>query len=56
MEIAIICVNYNSYNSLSKYLMSIERSIKYEGSRTKITVFIADNSTNKQDFSSIYSG
>lgn len=43
-EIAIFCVNYNSYGELSNYIHSIEESVKHaqEGSLS-VDLYIADN-------------
>ncbi len=47
MRIAVVCVNYNSYNELEKYLASIDRSNKGVDGVT-VDVFIADNSNGKE--------
>ena len=47
MRIAVVCINYNSYNELEKYLASIDRSNKGVDGVT-VDVFIADNSNGKE--------
>lgn len=44
MNICIICVNYNSYNSLEKYLASLTKSLSYSDA-VNLKVVIANNST-----------
>lgn len=47
--ILIVCVNYNSYVELEKYLESIEKSAR-ESKRVIVEVVVADNSTIVRDF------
>lgn len=47
-RILIVCVNYNSYEHLMNYLDSIEKA-KLNCFNCSIDVYIADNSTEKQD-------
>lgn len=49
MKLLIVCVNYNSYESLTDYLESLDKSLE-NLSDIKVDVFIADNSTEKQNF------
>lgn len=49
MNLLIVCVNYNSYESLSDYLSSLDKSLENIGDVT-VDVFIADNSTEKENF------
>lgn len=45
MKILIVCVTYNSYNSLAKFLKSVEKAaFKFDG---EVSVFVADNSEQK---------
>lgn len=46
MKLLIVCVNYNSYNELDRYLNSIEKAAKVADISVK--VIIADNSTNTE--------
>ncbi len=46
MKIALICVNYNSYESLSKYISSINVALR--NTNIFLQIFIADNSTDKK--------
>ena len=48
MVVSIVCVNYNSYSSLEKYLDSIQNAWK-NLSDIILKVYVADNSTNKED-------
>lgn len=48
MNILILCVNYNTYDALKNYLISIENAIKYYKKSCKIHVVIADNSEKKE--------
>lgn len=50
MKILIICVNYNSYNELSKYLDSIELACM-NANGIAVQVVVADNSTVSQKIS-----
>lgn len=43
MKIAIYCVNYNSYDSLTNYLHSIDNAAEMSGSGIDLSVFVADN-------------
>lgn len=45
-NIAIFCVNYNSYKELYIYLNTIEKAAAYAKGMAKISVFIADNTEN----------
>lgn len=45
MKILIVCVTYNSYESLHSYLESVERAAK--NSNDDVSVFVADNSDEK---------
>lgn len=47
MKVLIVCVNYNSYMELAKYLASIDRSNKGVDGVT-VDVYIADNSNGKE--------
>ena len=49
MKLLIVCVNYNSYESLLDYLESLDKSLANIGDVT-VDVFIADNSTEKENF------
>lgn len=56
-SIAILCVNYNSYDELYQYLDSISTSVKQVGSSCTIKVSIADNSTTDiRDIDQGYAG
>jgi GT2 family glycosyltransferase len=55
MKVAIACVNYNSYNSLNDYLLSINKASGYlraKDSSFSVSVLVADNSENKQEINS----
>ena len=43
-HIAIYCVNYHSYDSLEKYLQSIDRAVEKSQEPLTLSVFVADNS------------
>lgn len=43
MKIAIYCVNYDSYNSLTNYLHSIDKAVVNSGNLIDISVLLADN-------------
>lgn len=45
MKIAIYCVNYNSYDSLHQYLLSIDKAIEAVTSDIEVRVIVADNTT-----------
>ncbi|NHB69850.1 glycosyltransferase family 2 protein [Perlabentimonas gracilis] len=45
-KVAIICVNYNSYSELNKYIASIDEAINYCVD-IDVEVFVGDNSTDK---------
>lgn len=47
MKINIFCVTFNSYDSLYKYLDSIEVSFEKNETPIELKVFVADNSTEK---------
>lgn len=51
MNIAIICVNYNSYDSLKNYLCSIDKAVEVCNCEVIVSVYIADNSTHKEPIS-----
>lgn len=56
-SIAILCVNYNSYDELYNYLDSISISVRQAGSSCMTKVFIADNSTTDiRDIDQAYAG
>ena len=42
-HIAIYCVNYHSYDSLEKYLLSIDRAAQKSQEPLTLSVFVADN-------------
>lgn len=48
MKVAIICVNYNSYDSLRNYLHSIDKAVYYSKGYVDVAVYVADNSTKKE--------
>lgn len=48
MKIAIVCVNYNSYDSLKNYLSSLDAARYQSGEHVALDVYIADNSTKKK--------
>lgn len=48
MIVSIICVNYNSYKSLEKYLLSLQHALDLCND-ISLTVYIADNSTKKEE-------
>lgn len=48
-KIVIFCVNYNSYDALEKYLESIDKSYRKVVDRVDLEVFVADNSTEKEN-------
>ncbi len=47
MKLLIVCVNYNSYNTLNKYLLSLEKSCSV-AKNCFLDVIVADNSTHKE--------
>lgn len=49
MKINIVCVNYNSYSKLYKYLKSIEDAL-VNVPDVEVSIYIADNSTRKENF------
>lgn len=49
MKIAIVCVNYNSYESLSCYLDSLDKASHASKGVADVQVYVADNSTKKKD-------
>ena len=51
MNVAFICVNYNSYDSLKAYLESIEKAKRAAGFDFKLSVVIVDNSECIKDIS-----
>lgn len=50
MKVAIVCVNYNSYDSLNNYLYSIEKATIEANGKVEVTVYVADNSVNKEEY------
>ena len=51
MKTVIFCVNYNSYKDLDGYLHTIEIADKAAGSENSVTVIVADNSENPENYS-----
>jgi GT2 family glycosyltransferase len=49
MKIAIVCVNYNSYESLFCYLDSLDWAANLSKGVAEVQVYVADNSTKKKD-------
>lgn len=49
MKILIVAVNFNSYDKLKDYLSSIENAVLMDKD-SEVTIYIADNSTKKEDF------
>lgn len=49
LKLLVVCVNYNSYKSLTDYLISLDKSLE-NISNVDVDVFIADNSTEKENF------
>lgn len=47
MKVLIVCVNYNTYESLNKYLLSIKSAVS-KIIDIDLHIFIADNSTKKE--------
>ncbi|MDD6147421.1 MAG: glycosyltransferase [Lachnospiraceae bacterium] len=54
-KIVIFCVNYNSYDSLGKYLESINRAYERVADQVRLQVVVADNSTKKEEMIFAYS-
>ena len=50
-QIAIYCVNYNSYNSLYQYLQSVDMAAYAGKEHVKVEVIVADNSVPVEPFS-----
>lgn len=49
-KIALVCVNYNSYDSLHIYINSVSEAVSYNNNLSlNVDVFIADNSTHKEE-------
>ena len=48
INVVAICVNYNSYEQLIRFLLSLDSSIK-DTNDVKLKVYIADNSEEKKD-------
>lgn len=48
-KILVVCVNYNSYEELNNYLLSIDNSASAVQGNNIVEVIIADNSSEKQD-------
>lgn len=53
MKISIVCVNYNSYDSLKKYLNSLQNALE-KCNNIRLEVYVADNSSLKQSISLNY--
>ena len=51
MKVLIVCVNYNSYNELNNYLLSIDKACTNSPS-TDVSLIVADNSTEVQNLDS----
>lgn len=47
-NIAVICVNYNSYSELQNYLYSLDNAIVSESLECTFDVYVVDNSSNKK--------
>lgn len=47
MKISIVCVNYNSYDKLISYLLSLEKAMS-KCKEVELSVYIADNSSKKE--------
>lgn len=47
-KIAVVCVNYNSYDSLKNYLSSLDAAGCQSREQVKLDVYIADNSPKKE--------
>lgn len=50
INVVIVCVNYNSYSELERYLKSIDRAF-VKTDKINLKVYIADNSVQKESFS-----
>lgn len=48
-KVLIVCVNYNSYEELKNYLLSINNSASATQGRNQVDVIVADNSIKKQN-------
>lgn len=55
MKVIVFCVNYNSYESMNRYLQSIDMACKNSEGEIQLTVVITDNSENKEKVSGNYS-
>ncbi len=55
MKSVIVCVNYNSFEELLKYLNSLQKAYRYYGKENSLLVLIADNSEKKKEVKDIYS-
>lgn len=55
MNIAIICVNYNSHSALLDYLHSIEKAYLKNNQKDNLSIYIADNSCKKQPIKDSFS-
>lgn len=53
-KIIILCVNYNSYDSLNHYLASINEAFLETKNKFLLSVYIGDNSLNSQKISDDY--
>ena len=54
MNVAIACVNYNSYESLADFVKSVDEAVRYslnKGQELKVKLLIADNSEEKKRLS-----
>lgn len=48
-KVSVICVNFNSYSHVEKYLLSLKESyIYYNDPQLAVEIYLADNSTDKQ--------
>lgn len=47
-SILLVCVNFNSYNELDRYVCSIQETISNSGSKYQIDILISDNSYVKK--------
>lgn len=54
LKVVILCVNYNSYDSLSTYLDSIRHAYAKINELLELTIIVADNSTKKEVFNEDY--
>lgn len=54
MKFLLVCVNYNSYESLNKYLLSIDKAFSKISGENELDVVVADNSETIKDISNVY--